>query len=495
MLQNILLKAGEWNSIAKQGKFINVVLAAGDISARITKLNNQTFETKLVSGMAFPVPDGFQSVAFFSEANQQTKIWLGDLPLTYSPINSKLVGSEALSSTQVKSFYNLPLPTVPAKSQRGKVTLQAEKDFFLGGAGIAVGNAIKVSAFERFEVNTQGAIYTYSPDSDDLIKTVSELRPLKVPTVNDIGSTADKPLYNHVTDEVIVFTSASILSRVPRGQVSPVVTIATGLSALVGDDQQEHFIEGDNLVIFGFSGADFCKSVISLADYSYVVTVLLVAPAFSVVQCVQVLKGSTFLVCEASAGGKVFIGAMDGSLSQELSNVPVASAKRGWLLPNGDVALIDTSYTSIHVTNDIGVTWEQRALPDGCSPQSRLWCRDDVTATIFYAADSGKGFFYSVDNAVTWSARFFANNVTVYSLYCVDNLVYGGQSGQVSIFDLNTEVSESISAGAGASSVKWFAPSAGGRAFAASGSGRIADFIGEPITAGGMNINVLEEIS
>ena len=67
MLENILINAGLHTEIAKQGKFISVVLAAGTVRARIRKVGGQVLATNLVSGMAFPVPEGFESVAFRSD--------------------------------------------------------------------------------------------------------------------------------------------------------------------------------------------------------------------------------------------------------------------------------------------------------------------------------------------------------------------------------------------------------------------------------------------
>mgnify|MGYP003111191479 CR=1 FL=1 len=166
MLHNILLKAGEWNPIAKQGKFINVVLAAGDISARITKLNNQTFETKLVSGMAFPIPDGFQSVAFLSEVSQQTKVWLGDLPLTYSPQESRIVGSSAIESKTVKLYSDKVTEILPAANGRSKSFISGLGDIKVGGVDVDSRKGIPVASGERFEIETQGAIYGFA-DSDN----------------------------------------------------------------------------------------------------------------------------------------------------------------------------------------------------------------------------------------------------------------------------------------------------------------------------------------
>ena len=149
MLHNILLQAGIQTEIAKKGKFINVVLAAGEITARIRHIDGGVLETKLISGMAFPVPEGFASVGLTSDVSQQTKVWLGDMPLTYSPSESVVVGSRALSSHGVELYHNQITEILPARNGRGKITLQADKEFHLAGAGGTLNNAIKIPAGEN----------------------------------------------------------------------------------------------------------------------------------------------------------------------------------------------------------------------------------------------------------------------------------------------------------------------------------------------------------
>jgi hypothetical protein len=491
MLHNISLSAGLVTEIAKNGKFINVVLAAGEIVARVTMMNDKPFETVLVSGMSFPVPTGFKSVSFESKDNQLIQVWLSELPLTYSPLNSKVVGSDSLSSTQVKSFFNEPMPTVIAKNGRGKITLQAEKPFFVGGSGVVVGGAIKVDAFERFTINTQGAVYTYTNDPVDRMKTSAELRPLVDPVSVDLGSTARKPLYNHLTDELIFF-DATGLKRVNRGQNAPLSAVSTGLAAVTGHQYQRPFIDGDTYVLFGFKDGHFCKSVIALSDYTFEVTILVENAPFTTAQCVNVANNNEFLVCDVMPTRKVFRGNLDGSNVVEVDSTGAPTHnKRGWILPNGDIALIDADKVRIHVTADNGVTWEVRALPVAASNDMKHWCRDDIRGIIFYSEGNGLGIAYSDDNCLSWKS--ISTESVVYSLYSVNGVVFVGFMSKAGVYDLDTgEWDYKIISGANFS---FFEPSKTGLAFAASGSGVVLEFAGKPVVAGGMSINVLEELN
>lgn len=165
MLNNIKINAGLYTEKAGTGRYINVVLAAGEIEARIRMSNGETFQTTLISGMSFEVPRGFVAVAFTSDVSQQTKVWLSDLPLTYAPSESKVVGSSGLVSSSEKVFFGEPRTMLPAATARGKITMSADDDFYIGGVGVSRSNAIKVPANTLFSVATQGEIqgYTESP--------------------------------------------------------------------------------------------------------------------------------------------------------------------------------------------------------------------------------------------------------------------------------------------------------------------------------------------
>ncbi|GLX80890.1 hypothetical protein [Thalassotalea eurytherma] len=160
MLFNVEINAGRATEIAQQGRFINVVLAAGEITARIRTQEHAVFETKIVSGMAFPVNAGFVSVSFESDTTQQVKVWLADIPLTYAPIDAKAVGSSALESLEGQVFSDV-YEMLPTKVGRNKITITPQADIFIGGVGLNAVNGIPVKAGETFSMQTQGAVYAY----------------------------------------------------------------------------------------------------------------------------------------------------------------------------------------------------------------------------------------------------------------------------------------------------------------------------------------------
>jgi len=491
MLHNILLKAGEYTEIAKQGKFLNVVLAAGEITARIRMNDLSTFETKLVSGMAFPVPQGFQSVAFFSDTSQQTKIWLGNLPLTYAPMESKVVGSSALQSRKEKTFFNKPTITVESASGRGKIILQAEKDFFVGGAGMSISNSVKVKSGDLFSLNTQGAIYTYSGDDEDKEVLTSDILPLNNSSAVDFGAAqVHAPLYNHITDEVIFF-SGGVVSRIDRGLLSSSIVIVTGLESNTTTPNQRPFIDNDNLVLFGFKSGDFCKSVISLVDYSLEIVPLVVSAPFTIFQTVF-NHGDEFLVLDGLATKKIYKGNLDGASTVEVINSPLTASKNGFLLADGGVCVVDNDYARLHVTHDNGVTWVIRLLPGGITYGHWLVCCDAVRGYILYAKDSVSGFYLSKDNALSWEYISIVSGKSLYSLYCVDGVVFCGLGGGVAVYDVDTLSSEEIG---DLGNVLGFTPSSAGLAFADGGAGTLLEFSGVQKTVGGMGISILEEIN
>lgn len=159
MLFNVLLNAGLETKPEARGRFINVVLAAGTIRARIQNANGRVWSTNLVSGMAFDNGENFDSVSFVSESSQQCKIWISDIPLTYAPDTTREVGSSSLSSTVGGVFSGVATELLPAEAGRNKVTVSPAGNILLGGVGLNLNNGIPIAAGQVFTLNTQGAVY------------------------------------------------------------------------------------------------------------------------------------------------------------------------------------------------------------------------------------------------------------------------------------------------------------------------------------------------
>jgi hypothetical protein len=175
MLHNVLLKAGFSTEIAKQGRFLNVVLAAGEVEARIRLVTGEVLQTNIVSGMAFPVSQGFISVSFLSGETQKVKVWLGDLPLTYSPIESKIVGSTALISTVAKASFGDAKQLLPERVGRKSLTINSSKSLFVGSSDVRPSSAIEIPANTNFTLDTQAALWGYSSDKTDKTQLVADL--------------------------------------------------------------------------------------------------------------------------------------------------------------------------------------------------------------------------------------------------------------------------------------------------------------------------------
>lgn len=202
MLQNILLKADEWNSVTKQGKHLRVVLASGDIDVRITLVGGRSFQTLMVAGMAFPVLEVFESVAFRSAISQQTKIWLGERELDYTPNEIKQVGSSGLISESPRVFYGAPQQLIPAKMGRSTVRINPKEDIYIGGVDFDLNSEIKIAANEVFAIETQAPIYAYSKDTKNAVTVATVVDSESTLTV-DVAVTGAKGSDWYMADTVL----------------------------------------------------------------------------------------------------------------------------------------------------------------------------------------------------------------------------------------------------------------------------------------------------
>jgi hypothetical protein len=157
MLSNIRIKAGEFTQVTRKANHINVVLAGGTITARIEYENGQVFQTDMVAGMALAL-ETFSRVSFSAENDQQCKIWISTMPLTYSPDTLRPVGSSNFVSSVGKVYSGRVEPLLPAEVGRNKVVISPSNDILIGGAGLNAQNGIPVTAGSVFEFNTQGEV-------------------------------------------------------------------------------------------------------------------------------------------------------------------------------------------------------------------------------------------------------------------------------------------------------------------------------------------------
>jgi hypothetical protein len=159
MLFNIKLTAGRFTEVAKQGRHINLVLAAGELTVRALTSEGQIMETQMIAGMSFPFQSDYSKVAFSSDSDQQVKVWLAMFPLTYSPDTSREVGSSSVQSTYAEAYSGAPQLLLPASVGRNKVTVSPSADILIGGVNLDTKNGIPIATGQVFELKTQGAVY------------------------------------------------------------------------------------------------------------------------------------------------------------------------------------------------------------------------------------------------------------------------------------------------------------------------------------------------
>lgn len=158
MLFDLKLSDGFWNQINREARHINIVLAAGEIQVRFVSKKGANYQTKMVQGMALELPK-FDRVEIKGETDQQIKVWVSDVPLSYSPDSSRQVGSNALRSSVGYVYSGYPHALLPAEIGRNKITLTPQQDIYIGGTNLNTKNGVLLKAGQVFSMATQGAVY------------------------------------------------------------------------------------------------------------------------------------------------------------------------------------------------------------------------------------------------------------------------------------------------------------------------------------------------
>jgi hypothetical protein len=500
MLHNIKIIKGLSTELAKKGQYINIVLAAGEVELRARKLNGSVFQTTVVSGMAFQIDEGFSSVSVTSDVNQQTKIWLGDVPLTYSPLELKVVGSSAMQSYGVNLFYNQITEILPARNGRGKLTLQSEKDFRIGGIGSNLNNSIQVAAGSMFEFSTQGAVFGYSTNANDLPKLVSKLgaSPEISASATSMTARVDTTVYNPVFDEVISAQENGYY-RFPADTLSSHIVVS--ISGYGKITHNEMHSDDEGFYLFGLK-TDKTLWAIYIAFDGYVIVsetqisapfdgnpgwqpniayIDIVGDRFIAFDGYQLREGKL----DGTEQGLVDISNAGGSLNSGTIN----AAGEYWFGYSGNWIL----------TADKGVTWERGVFPTTANTTPKSTVVDGVTGE-FYVI-SGDHLLKSSDGGRTWGKTVVipengANAITAINV--VGGHIYAATFN--ALFYYNADAGSWLSVqydGAyhpinlpiGTNGYVYIC-SAGGSA-----AGNLASVAGEVELVGGMQVNVMEEIN
>lgn len=402
MLHNVKINAGQHTNIAKQGRFINVVLAAGVIEARIRLNDGQMFQTQLVSGMAFPVPNGFQSASFSSSSDQQVKVWLSDLPLTYSPLESRVVGSSAVVSSAHKVYYGKVTELIPAESGRGKVVISPQEDIYIGGVGVVPTSAIKIDAGTRFEISTQGALHAYSLVAKNAAQVAT------VANENSTLLAAPKPVG-------LTSVKASAFFDGQDGAIGKVLVDHAGKLSVIDNDNGRAlqdiyttpFLNGYGVAIASDyyvlrkSGADVYLVKINMLDFSSTETIVYTHTenvGYVESFCLSVDKiGFNLYV----SGTYHYIFGDRGGLAKKVTPpYDLNEAPHGVILSTGELVL--RFNTTLARTAD-GVEWSTSALGFAADADAPIY--KDAASDIIYQPDSGI-LMKSLDKGASWEVAY-----------------------------------------------------------------------------------------
>lgn len=428
-LQKRNLIAGQYAIISERGSNVHLILAAGDIRVRITKDNEQIEETLMVEGMSFVVKEGYKQVAIISDVAQVIKIWLGYLPLQYSPLELKTVGASSLTQQSNSLFFGKVTELLPAALGRGKVTFQANKQFNIGGVGSTLNNTITVPAGEKFSISTQSAIYGHSLDTDDIAKEIStpELPMTIKDSSGNLGTVLDI-YFNHVLGELVGYKSFG------QGFTTLDQTMTTwGASVANGGSfeliENSGYIEGDTLVVYGVTYSKLVKRVIELADYSYSDFDMSGGVSFSGgIGGLDVLGDRYIIRHGANSGDNVTYGYLNGDAAQvvDLSTLPWTSkiAQFSAINKDGDIAIIGRD-GACAVTSDLGATWVSTALAYAIASVSSKLTANDVAEGRLYVCN-GSLAVYSEDGGHTYPNVLNIPEISGRASPIIDFRVVGG---------------------------------------------------------------------
>jgi hypothetical protein len=439
MLHNILLNAGLYTEIAKQGKFINVILAAGEVTARIRLLDDSMLETGVVSGMAFPIPQGYKSISFLSDVSQQTQIWLGNIPLTYSPIDAKVVGSNSVSSTVASAFFGSASQVLPAKVGRGKVVMSALHDFYVGGVGLVPDSAIPVKAGETFEVNTQGAIYAYTDN-------VAHSKVSKIDFDEIVIETTPFPLGNGDSIQAVSGVGVDGYEDAAYSSYPELKRFVFSTNQFEAIQTQEPVIyragstasENNLYVAMGYSAVSQTELWMTVIDMGNGDAAQIMVKDFPSLLAPNPFDYTTdgeicyFSVRVSTGVYECYCVNLDGSNLRQLTMPDGygAPVRGSYFLSDGSLIVSDS--VNMYVSNDMGVSWAQtNPFPFGFELGSNLCKREKGTDRLFRVVDRAPSqvdtIYMTEDKGQTWTS--FADIWHVSAFEVVDNSLYCWSAG------------------------------------------------------------------
>lgn len=403
MLKTITLTAKQWSRpLAGVGHHINVVLAAGTIKC-LLRQDDDSFQTDLVSGMAFRTNEQYSQAQFYSEISQTIKVWVGQLPLNYSPLDARVVGANALESRLAQTFFNEPSVLLPAQAGRGKVTISCLEDIYVGGVGLTKQNAIKVSAGVPFSISTQGAINAFTT-SNAYVKSESAeltLPPEQGEVIPSSESTYHLLAYSKHNARIIFRQNGRIYSAEPNN-------ITASKTQLISTSVSEHsVVHGDKLYSLGYTNKHTLY-VIDLTTGQITSTGLMAAGVGNGTVSWNISATGDIAISNSYGGYKLYVGDINGVVEKALPSDMTAITGLVWA-PSGDL-LVHAANEMARSKNKGDSFLAKQAISVGTmSFQSMKVARNGV---MIHAQTSD--IYRSIDDGATWTkvADIAASGIT-----------------------------------------------------------------------------------
>jgi hypothetical protein len=487
MLYNIKINAGQYTEEAKQGKFINLIFADGEITARIRMMDGQVFQTPIVSGMSFPVPVGFVSVSFSGSETQQIRVWLSNLPLDYVSNETKAVGSSVLRSSVGAVGFGSPVQLMPVSIGRKKITLNPEKAIFIGALNTTASSAIPLKANENFTIETQGAVYGFSDNKADKVKEIADLsqgvlEPDSEVFWADTNINKGSLTYLSGADRYISFVGNQLYVRDVNSNtyISPITDIS-------GDGDFGRMMN-DDVVYFQVTHLRIINN--NDATLRSVMSFFAAAPSH-----ITVNPTNDFIF---SSRGNFTDGGFESDGAAVIDN-PIANSSDNTIQgcrysPSGLLIIISDNYFC--TSADDGVTWSAlRNLPvmyKVVGGQTTLTA-NELNGYFYYAATDDNVYF-SADGGVSFSLfkeNPFVNNALITGIHAIGNSVALIAYNGLSYTDDGVNWSETESGNRGSSSFGVCISPDG-----IVGSFKSDSFLFKGISTavvGGVNVRILEE--
>lgn len=420
MLHDILLQPDQAVTMAKHGRHVNVVLASGVLRAIVRDVSGNTFETNLIAGMAFVNKEAFESVTFISETAQQTQIWIGDLPLNYSPDSIRSVGAGSLSSTVAEAYSGGAQILLPAVVGRNKVTLYSQSNnILIGGPNVNIENGIPLVPGEAFSLEMQGAVYALET------------------TGNYPAFVTAKTTYNdfiNATELTHTSSNKFLLAETTDGQ--RIITKSTGVQSLAEVRSKSDYSLIANINVSSAIGASM-HSNYAVADGEYVYIAcngggypVIAQIDLTTMACTQLgvngpltgagstesyqqfdKKGDKIAIVDV--GNNQLVTSNDNGATWKLNGVIPPYGGTGWALgvaiaPSGRVyiAYLD----DIYYTDDGGDTWTQ--IIGGVQRETERGIAVDSDGAVYVVRSIDNTLEKSVDSGIGWevAVNFEANS-------------------------------------------------------------------------------------